>query len=144
MPTRTADAEWNGPLTDGAGTMRFGSGAFEGPYTFQSRFVDEAGRTGTNPEELIAGAAAGCFSMALSGDLGRAGHNVTSVRTSAEVTIDKVGGGFTITGIALRSEAEVTGVGDEDFQRIADGTRQNCPVSRLLTGAPVTLEAKLL
>ena len=144
MPTRTADAEWNGPLTDGSGTMRFGSGAFEGPYTFASRFVDEEGRTGTNPEELVAGAAAGCFSMALSGDLGKAGHTVTSVRTTADVTVERDGGGFTITGIVLRTEAEVAGVAEDEFQRIADGTRQSCPVARLLTGAPITLEAKLL
>lgn len=144
MPTRTADAEWNGPLIDGAGTMRFGSGAFEGPYSFSSRFTDEAGRTGTNPEELIAGAAAGCYSMALSGDLGGAGHTVTSVRTTADVTVEKDGAGFTITGIALRTEAEVPGVDEDEFQRIAEGTKQNCPVARLLTGAPVTLEAKLL
>lgn len=143
MPTRTADAEWNGHLTDGAGTMRFGSGAFEGPYSFASRFTDEAGRTGTNPEELVAGAAAGCYSMALSGDLGAAGHNVTSVRTTADVTVEKDGGGFTITGIILRTEAEVAGVDGDEFQRIAEGTRQNCPVARLLTGAPLTLEAKL-
>lgn len=144
MPTRTADAEWNGALTDGAGTMRFGSGAFEGPYSFASRFTDEAGRTGTNPEELIAGAAAGCYSMALSGDLGGAGHAVTSVRTTADVTVEKNGGGFTITAITLRTEAEVAGVDEDEFQRIAEGTRQNCPVARLLAGAPITVEAKLL
>lgn len=141
MPTRTADAQWDGPLTAGSGTMRFGSGAFEGAYSFTSRFEDG---TGTNPEELIAAAAAGCYSMALSGDLGGAGHAVEHVRTSAEVRIEKDGGGFTITGITLRTEAEVPGLAEDEFQRVAEQTKQHCPVARLLTGAPITLEAKLL
>jgi osmotically inducible protein OsmC len=141
MPTRTADAQWDGLLKDGSGTMRFGSGAYEGAYSFSSRFENG---TGTNPEELIAAAAAGCYSMALSGDLGGAGHEVVRVHTTADVTIAKDGGGFTITGIALRTEADVPGLADDEFQRIAEGTRQACPVARLLTGAPITLEAKLL
>lgn len=143
MPTRTADAQWEGPLKDGSGTMRFGSGAFEGAYTFDSRFVDEGGAT--NPEELIAGAIAGCFSMALSADLGRAGHDVRRVHTTADVHLGKGDdGAFGISGIDLRTEAEVPGIGDDEFQQVADGTRRNCPVARLLTGAPIALEAKLL
>lgn len=142
MPTRTAEAQWDGQLKNGSGTMRFGSGAFEGPYTFDTRFVDEGGAT--NPEELIGGAIAGCFSMALSGDLGKAGHDVRHVRTTADVHLEKGAGGFTIAGIDLRTEAEVPGLDEADFQAIADGTRRNCPVARLLTGAPISLEAKLL
>ena len=142
MPVRTSDAQWDGPLADGSGTMRFGSGAYEGPFTFDSRFQREQG--GTNPEELIAAAHAGCFSMALSGDLGKAGHTPTSVRTTASVHLDKESGGFTITAIDLRTEAEVPGIEEDEFQRIADHTRQTCPVARLLTGAPVNLEAKLI
>ncbi|HET7489063.1 MAG TPA: OsmC family protein [Acidimicrobiales bacterium] len=142
MPTRTAEAQWDGLLKDGSGTMRFGSGVFEGAYTFDSRFVDEGGAT--NPEELIAAAAAGCFSMALSADLGNAGHDVRRVHTTAEVHLEKTGGGFSITGIDLRTEAEVPGLGDDAFQEVADGTRRNCPVARLLTGAPIRLDAKLL
>lgn len=140
MPTRTADAQWDGLLKDGTGTMRFGSGAFEGRYSFSSRF--EQG-TGTNPEELIAAAAAGCFSMALSGALGGAGFGVERVRTSADVRIEKDAGGFTITGISLHCEAVVPGIEGDEFARIAEDTKGTCPVSRLLTGAPITLEAKL-
>lgn len=141
MPVRTADAQWDGQLKDGSGTMRFGSGAFEGQYSFSSRFEEG---TGTNPEELIAAAAAGCFSMQLSGLLGAAGHKVARVHTTAEVRIDKDGDGFTITGVALRSEAEVPGLDHDDFQRVAEDAKRTCPVSRLLTGAPIALEAKLL
>ncbi|MGI8685415.1 MAG: OsmC family protein [Acidimicrobiales bacterium] len=141
MPTSTADAQWDGPLKDGSGTMHLASGAFEGPYTFVSRFVDG---TQTNPEELIAAAAAGCFSMALSGAIGGAGHDVVRVHTAADVTIEKDGPGFTITGVALRSEAEAPGLDEDRFQALAEDTRQNCPVARLLSGAPITLEAKLL
>lgn len=141
MPTRTADAQWDGLLQDGSGTMRFGSGAFEGPYSFSSRFAEGAG---TNPEELIAAAVAGCFSMALSGALGGAGHAPERVHTTAEVRVEKVGDGFTITGIALRTEVLVPGMEEDDFQRVADEVKGTCPVSRLLTGAPITLESKLL
>ena len=91
MPKRTANARWEGSLQDGNGTMRMASGAYEGPYSFQSRFEEG---DGTNPEELIAAAHAGCFSMALSGELGNAGHTVDSVETDATVHIDKVEGGF--------------------------------------------------
>ena len=141
MPTSTADAQWDGPLKDGSGTMNLASGAFRGDYTFASRFEDG---TRTNPEELIAGAAAGCFSMALSGAIGGAGHDVVRVHTTADVTVEKDGPGFTITGVALRTEAEAPGLGDDAFQQLAEDTRQNCPVARLLAGAPITLEAKLL
>lgn len=140
MPTSSADAQWDGLLRDGAGTMRFGNGAYEGRYSFTGRFEDG---TGTNPEELVAAAAAGCFSMALSGALGAAGHAVERVRTSAGVTMDKDGDGFSITGVALRTEAVVPGLADDEFQRVAEDVKRTCPVARLLTGAPVTLDARL-
>ena len=98
MPTRTASAVWNGSLQEGEGTMRMASGSYEGPYSFQSRFEEG---DGTNPEELIAAAHAGCFSMALSGELGRHGHEVESVETEARVHIDKVENGFAIKRIEL-------------------------------------------
>ncbi|MGH9177820.1 MAG: OsmC family peroxiredoxin [Acidimicrobiales bacterium] len=142
MPVRTSDAQWNGPLKSGNGTMRFGGGAWEGPFTFDTRFVNEEGAT--NPEELIAAAFAGCYSMALAGDLGAAGHEPTAIRSSASVHLDKSDTGFTITSIDLRTEAEVPGIEEDEFQGIADGTKRNCPVARLLTGAAVSLEAKLI
>jgi lipoyl-dependent peroxiredoxin len=138
MPKRTANARWDGTLQDGNGTMRMKSGAYEGPYTFQSRFEEGEG---TNPEELIAAAHAGCFSMALSGDLGRAGHTAESVETTATVHIDKVEGGFGITRIVLDTRARVPGIEGDEFQRIAEGAKQNCPVSRAL-GAVDTIELK--
>jgi lipoyl-dependent peroxiredoxin len=113
MPVRTADAQWEGTLQDGKGTMRFGSGAFEGQYSFASRF--EAG-TGTNPEELIGAAHAGCFSMALSGGLSRAGHPPNRVHTTAKVHLDKGDAGFRISTIELETEADVPGIDDAAFQ----------------------------
>jgi lipoyl-dependent peroxiredoxin len=136
MPKRTADARWEGSLQEGRGTMSVASGAYEGPYSFQSRFEEG---DGTNPEELIAGAHAGCFSMALSGDLGRAGHQAESVETTATVHLEKVEGGFGITRIVLDTRARVPGIEADEFQRVAEGAKQNCPVSRAL-GAVDTIE----
>jgi len=141
MPIRTSDATWEGELQGGKGTMRFGSGAYEGQYSFTSRFEEGSG---TNPEELIAAAHAGCYSMALSGALGRAEHPPTSVNTTAKVHLDKTDAGFTITKIELATEATVPGIDDVKFQEIASATKDGCPVSRLLTGAEITLEAKLV
>ena len=141
MPIRTSDATWEGELQGGKGTMRFGSGAYEGQYSFTSRFEEG---TGTNPEELIAAAHAGCYSMALSGALGRAEHPPTSVNTTAKVHLDKTDAGFTITKIELATEATVPGIDDVKFQEIASATKDGCPVSRLLAGAEITLEAKLV
>ena len=141
MPVRTADAEWKGSLQEGSGTMRFGSGAFEGQYSFGSRF--EEGK-GTNPEELIGAAHAGCFSMALSGALTRAGHPPTSVRTTAKVHIEKRDAGFSITRIDLSTVGDVPGIDAETFQKEADGAKVNCPVSKALTGTEITLDAKLV
>jgi osmotically inducible protein OsmC len=141
MPVRTSDATWNGSLTEGNGTMRFGSGAWEGQYSFSSRF--ESG-TGTNPEELIAAAHAGCFSMALSAGLGKAGHEPTRVATTADVHITKTDGGFAISQIDLRTEASVPGISDDEFQRIAEETKTACPVSAALASVPtINLTAKL-
>ncbi len=139
MPVREASAQWNGTLTEGGGTMSFGGGAFEGQYSFASRFEEGEG---TNPEELIAAAEAGCYSMALSGDLGNAGHNPERVDSTAKVHIDKVGDGFAITSVELTTEATVPGISDDEFQRIAEGTKENCPVSKALA-VEISLEAKL-
>ena len=128
MPERRANAVWNGSLTEGNGTMRMASGAFEGPYSFQSRFQEG---DGTNPEELIAAAHAGCFSMALSADLGRAGYDPQHVETTATVHLDMEGGPH-IARIVLDTRAQVSGVSDEEFQQIAAGTKDNCPVSKAL------------
>lgn len=140
MPTRTAEAEWNGDLPKGSGTMSFGSGAFEGAYTFSSRFEEGEG---TNPEELIAAAHAGCFSMFLAGVLSNAGHEASSVRTNARVSIDKDDGGFSITRSDLSTEVSVEGVGEEEFQGYAAEAKAGCPVSRALGAIEVGLEAKL-
>jgi lipoyl-dependent peroxiredoxin len=142
MPRRTASARWDGSLQEGAGTMRMASGAYEGPYSFQSRFEDG---DGTNPEELIAAAHAGCFSMALSLGLGQAGHEPESIETEATVQLDKVGDGFAITHIVLRTRARVPGIDTGELQRQAQAAKDGCPVSKALGGVEsIELEAELL
>jgi osmotically inducible protein OsmC len=142
MPTRTADARWDGSLQEGSGTMRMASGGYEGPYSFQSRFEEGEG---TNPEELIAAAHAGCFSMALSLELGRAGHDVQSIETTATVHVDKVGDGFGITRIELATRASVRDIDEGEFQRIAEAAKQGCPVSQALGGVDsIELNAQLV
>jgi len=141
MAVRTANAQWDGSLKDGAGKMRLGGGAYEGPYSFQSRF--EEGQ-GTNPEELIAAAHAGCFSMALSGELGRAGHEPKRVSTTAKVHLGKTDEGFTITRIDLETEAEVPGIDEDEFRRTAEAAKAGCPVSRALAGPEITVTARLI
>jgi osmotically inducible protein OsmC len=141
MPVRTADAQWEGPLQDGKGQMRFGSGAYEGQYSFASRFEEG---TGTNPEELIAAAHAGCFSMALSGGLSRAGHPPTRVHTTARVHLEKGDAGFSITAIDLDTEAEVPGIDDATFQEQAATAKAGCPVSRALAAVEIRLDARLV
>jgi lipoyl-dependent peroxiredoxin len=140
MPTRTSSALWEGNLRDGSGTMKLGSGAFEGSYSFMSRF--ESG-SGTNPEELIAAAHAGCFSMALSNGLSQAGFTPTSIATSATVHLDRVADGFGITKIDLDTVGTVPGIDDAKFQAIAAEAKAGCPVSKVLTGAEITLSARL-
>lgn len=141
MPVRTAKAQWDGNLQQGRGRMSFGSGAFDGAYSFESRFADG---TGTNPEELIAAAHAGCFSMALSAGLGKGGFNAESVRTTAKVHIEKQAEGFSITRIELDTEAKVPGIDAAKFQELAETAKKGCPVSKALAATPITLTAKLL
>jgi osmotically inducible protein OsmC len=141
MAVRTADARWEGSLQDGTGTMRLGSGAFEGRYSFASRFEEGPG---TNPEELIGAAHAGCFSMALSGALSRAGTPPTSISTSARVHIERGDAGFGITRIELATEAEVPGLEEAGFKEQAETAKATCPVSKALAGTEITLDAKLV
>ena len=141
MPVRNAEATWNGNLKEGSGDLKTGSGAISGKYSFGSRFENGAG---TNPEELIGAAHAGCYSMALAAGLGKAGFNPQRVHTTAQVTIDKVGDGFKITKIRLRSEAKVPNIDPKQFQEIAEKTKSGCPVSQALSATPIELEAKLV
>ena len=142
MPKRIANAVWNGSLQEGNGTMRMRSGAYEGPYTFQSRFEEGEG---TNPEELIAAAHAGCFSMALSGDLGRAGYEPESVETTATVHLEMGDGPPTVARIVLDTRARVPGIEDGEFQELAEGAKQNCPISRALAAVPaIEVNAELV
>lgn len=140
MPARTGKATWEGTLKGGKGTMALGSGAYEGPFSFLSRF--ESG-TGTNPEELIGAALAGCFSMALSANLEKAGHPATRVRTTANVKLEMLSDGPRITTIELDNESEVPGIDAKTFQEQADATKKGCPVSKALTGTEITLNARL-
>lgn len=141
MAVRTAEAVWQGSLKEGKGKMKFGGGAFEGAYSFSSRFEEG---TGTNPEELIAAAHAGCFSMALSADLGKAGFTPDRISTKAEVTLGKVGDKSRITLIHLDTEAKVSGIDAAKFQEIAAATKQGCPVSAALAAVEITLTARLV
>jgi lipoyl-dependent peroxiredoxin len=138
---RKAEAVWKGSLTEGTGSMKFGSGAFEGAYSFASRF--ESG-TGTNPEELIGAAHAGCFSMAFSAELGAAGHTPDEISTVAEVTLEKGDAGFAITKIHLTTRGKVPGIEESEFLKVAEAAKKGCPVSVLLAAAEITLDAKLI
>ena len=140
MPARTATARWQGGLRDGSGTMRLGSGAFEGQYSFSSRFEEG---TGTNPEELIGAAHAGCFSMALSAGLEAAGFTPTSVETTARVHLEPGDGGFRISRIDLTTSAEVPSIEPGAFQEQAETAKANCPVSKALAGVDIRLDASL-
>jgi lipoyl-dependent peroxiredoxin len=140
MLVRTSEAEWDGTLKDGKGRFWTKSGEVSGVYTFGTRFED---RDGTNPEELLGAAHASCYSMALAADLEKAGHHPESVRTIATVSLEKGDGGFAITRIDLDTEARVTGIDAAEFQRIAEATKEGCPVSRALVAVPVGLRARL-
>jgi osmotically inducible protein OsmC len=140
MPIRKASAVWQGGLRDGKGTVKVESGLFEGPYSFSSRF--EEGK-GTNPEELIGAAHAGCFSMALSGVLGLKGIPPRRIETTADVLVEKVGQGFKITSIVLHTQAEVPGASDQSFLAAAEDAKANCPVSQALAGVKISLDARL-
>ena len=141
MPDRKADARWEGSLQEGKGSMRLGGGAWEGPYSFTSRFEEGSG---TNPEELIAAAHAGCFSMALSGALGRAGFTPTSVSTTATVKLNRTDAGFRIQRIDLSTDAVVAGIDEAQFKEIAEDAKRTCPVSVALGGVgEIVLDARL-
>jgi osmotically inducible protein OsmC len=141
MAIRKAEAVWEGTLREGKGSVKLGSGLFEGRYSFTSRFEEGAG---TNPEELIGAAHAGCFSMALSGDLGRSGYTPKRIHTTAQVYLEKVEGRSKITRIHLNTEAEVPGIDEKTFLEQAEGAKTGCPVSRALAGVEITMEAKLV
>jgi lipoyl-dependent peroxiredoxin len=137
MANRKSTAVWKGSSREGSGTLRLGSGVFEGPYTWLSRFKEGPE---TNPEELIAAAHAGCFSMALSSDLSKAGHVPTQISTSAEVLMDE---SKTITGVALETVGDVPGIDEKTFIEFAEEAKKNCPVSKALAAIKITLTAKL-
>ena len=141
MAVRSAEAVWEGNLLEGKGTMKLGSGAYEGAYSFASRFEEGPG---TNPEELIAAAHAGCFSMALSAGLARAGYTAKRIHTTAKVHLNKVGEGFKITTIELETEAEVPGIDEKTFLEHAEAAKVGCPVSQALAGPEIKLQAKLV
>jgi len=137
VPTRNARAVWTGTLREGQGTMKLGSGAFEGRYTYASRFEEEPG---TNPEELVGAAHAGCFSMFLAGQLTKAGFPPSRIETTAKVHL----GEGRIHTIELNTEAQVPNVDEQTFQRLAEESKKNCPVSQALTGPEIRLTARLV
>jgi len=137
--TRKASAKWAGELKSGTGTVRLGSGAFEGKYSFGTRFE---GAPGTNPEELLGAAHAGCFSMALNLGISQAGFAAEYVDTTAEVQMDKVDGGMSIVNIKLTTRAKVPGLSKEKFAELAEGMKVNCIISKALS-VPMTLDATL-
>lgn len=142
MPVRTSEATWEGNLAHGHGTMTVGDGVYTGAYSFPSRFQEGPG---TNPEELVAAAHAGCYSMALSHTLDEAGHTPTRVHTVARVHFGPdPAGGFHISKIALQTEAVVPGLDEAAFQEYAEGAKKGCPISKLLTGAEIVLDAMLV
>ncbi len=141
MAIRSATARWNGTLKEGSGTFGVQSGAVEGvAYRWATRFGDEFG---TNPEELIGAAHAACYSMALASNLGKAGYTPTSIDTKANVHFEQGDAGFSIARIELTTTAAVPNVADEEFQRIADATKDTCPVSRALAAVPIEVVASL-
>jgi len=140
MPTRKANATWEGGLQKGNGRFDSESGAIGGNYSFGSRFGESGG---TNPEELLAAAEAACFSMALAGAIEKGGNTPERIHTEAACTVDKSSEGFTITSIRLQTSARVPGMNEADFQKAAEQTKKGCPVSRALTGVTIELEARL-
>ena len=137
---RNGSAVWSGGLKDGKGAVSTGSGVLkDSQYGFNTRFEDGPG---TNPEELIGAAHAGCFTMALSGQLGQAGMTAQELRTTATVSMEKVEGGFSITAVHLDLVARIPGASQEAFDKAANTAKENCPVSKLLN-ANITMTAKL-
>ena len=142
MALRKSSAVWNGTLKEGKGTMKLGSGAFEGPFSFSTRFEEEPG---TNPEELIAAAHAGCFSMAFGAELEKAGFPATKIGTTATAKFEKVEAGFRITQITLDCEASVANIDNAKFQEVANGAKTGCPISNALSpDINIVLNAKLV
>ncbi|GAB4450511.1 MAG: OsmC family protein [Anaerolineae bacterium] len=142
MPVRNAEAVWEGNLKQGKGVMKLGSGAFDGPFSFSTRFEEEPG---TNPEELIGAAHAGCFSMFLSAVLTNAGFPPNRIHTTAKVHLGQVDGAPWITKIELTTEAEVPGVDEATFMEQVEASKNGCPVSKALAGVKeVTVNATLL
>ena len=140
MPGRNAQAVWKGDLQSGSGNVKLGSGAYDGQYSFKSRFEDG---TGTNPEELLGAAHAGCFSMALSASLSRQGFKVNSVDTTATVHLEKGESGFSISRIELVTKGNVEGIDEAKFKQEAEATKSSCIVSRALSAVPMTITASL-
>ncbi|PAU93257.1 peroxiredoxin [Aliifodinibius salipaludis] len=141
MPTRRANAQWNGDLKNGKGTMELESGSYKGAYSFASRF-ENGDRT--NPEELIGAAHAGCYSMALSNELAKAGYDPQSVETEANVTFEVTDDGPTITKVKLITEANLSDIDEDTFHEFANGAKEACPVSKALSGTEILLDATLL
>ena len=141
---RKASAVWNGTAREGAGKITSTSGVLNNtPYSFAARFVSEDGKMGTNPEELIAAAHAGCFTMALSAQLSGAGFTPTELKTEATVTIEKVDNANRITQISLEVSGNVSGIGNDQFQEIANNAKIGCPVSNALAAVPISMTAVL-
>ena len=134
---RTGMAQWNGDLKSGQGTVKVESGAFDTQYSYKSRFEEG---TGTNPEELIGAAHAGCYSMALSNMLAEAGHTPESVQTTAKVKME----GLKITEVMLQTQGSVPGIDQAEFEKYAEDAKKNCPVSQALSGLDIKLDAKLV
>jgi lipoyl-dependent peroxiredoxin len=140
MALRTAEAQWDGTLKDGKGRFWTESGEVSGVYSFSTRFEEEQG---SNPEELIGAALAGCFSMQFAADLDRAGHAAESVRTVASVHLDPAdGGGFEISGIDLDAEVRVAGIDASELEGLAKQAKEKCPVGRALASVPVTVRVR--
>lgn len=140
MPVRKAGATWNGTLRQGEGSFESQSGAIGGSYSFGTRFEESPG---TNPEELLAAAEASCFSMALAGNIEKAGHSPERIQTSARCTLEKSDAGFTITTMALSTTVSAPGLEQSKLDELAQQTKQTCPVSRALAGVEISVEAKL-
>jgi osmotically inducible protein OsmC len=141
MPERSAHAHWEGPVKEGQGRITVESGVLAADYSFGARFEDGAG---TNPEELLGAAHAGCFTMALALGLTDAGHPPAHIDTTARVTIEKGASGFEISRIELQTAADVPGIDAEAFDGLAQGAKANCPVSKALAGTDISLDATLL
>jgi lipoyl-dependent peroxiredoxin len=142
---RTSSAQWRGAGKSGSGTLDSQSGALNKlPYNFSARFESEDGKAGTNPEELIAAAHAGCFTMALAFMLDAAGHTAQQLDTRASVSVERADPGFRISGIELSLEGRVPGIDAKRFEELAQNAKANCPVSQALKAVPITLNAKLI